>query len=142
MHASSHHCSFFTTVYIQPARRPSSTSISAGAGSIRGRKKRKNFKAATHIYISTYIVANPFLQTHHYGCSWRHEGSVVRTSRAVDTAQRRDVREEQKRLVLHFHVLVWVYGYNDSASFRALMDKTPQRYDTRELGQFFSCQPA
>ncbi|CAB1107609.1 unnamed protein product [Ectocarpus sp. CCAP 1310/34] len=36
--------------------------------------------------------------------------------------------EEQKRLTLHCHLLVWVYGYNDFASFRELMDKTPTRY--------------
>ena len=36
--------------------------------------------------------------------------------------------EEQNRLMLHAHLLVWVYGYNDFVSFRALMDKTPQRY--------------
>ncbi|CAB1112810.1 unnamed protein product [Ectocarpus sp. CCAP 1310/34] len=36
--------------------------------------------------------------------------------------------EEQKRLMLHAHLLVWIYGYNDFVSFRALMDKTPRRY--------------
>ncbi|CAN0546080.1 unnamed protein product, partial [Ectocarpus sp. 8 AP-2014] len=42
--------------------------------------------------------------------------------------------EEQKRLTLHCHLLVWVFGYNDFASFRDLMDKTPTRY--RELAQY------
>ncbi|CAM9426660.1 unnamed protein product [Laminaria digitata] len=36
--------------------------------------------------------------------------------------------EEQRRLSLHCHLLVWVFGYNDFASFRKLMDKTPERY--------------
>lgn len=36
--------------------------------------------------------------------------------------------EEQKRLMLHAHLLVWIYGYNDFVSFRALMDKNPRRY--------------
>ncbi|CAN0249308.1 unnamed protein product, partial [Ectocarpus fasciculatus] len=42
--------------------------------------------------------------------------------------------EEQKRLTLHCHLLVWVFGYNDFASFRDLMDKTPTRYT--ELAQY------
>ncbi|CBJ31141.1 conserved unknown protein [Ectocarpus siliculosus] len=42
--------------------------------------------------------------------------------------------EEQKRLVLHRHLLVWVFGYNDFASFRDLMDRTPARYT--ELAQY------
>ncbi|CAN0560927.1 unnamed protein product, partial [Ectocarpus sp. 12 AP-2014] len=42
--------------------------------------------------------------------------------------------EEQKRLVLHCHLLVWVFGYNDFASFRDLMDRTPARYT--ELAQY------
>ncbi|CAM9552138.1 unnamed protein product, partial [Laminaria digitata] len=44
--------------------------------------------------------------------------------------------EEQRRLTLHCHLLVWIYGFNDFASFRDLMDKTPQRY--AELALFFS----
>ncbi|CAN0223398.1 unnamed protein product, partial [Scytosiphon promiscuus] len=36
--------------------------------------------------------------------------------------------EEQRRLSLHCHLLVWVFGYNDFDSFRNLMDKTPERY--------------
>lgn len=36
--------------------------------------------------------------------------------------------EEQRRLMLHCHLLVWVYGYNDCASFRDLMDKPPEKY--------------
>lgn len=42
--------------------------------------------------------------------------------------------EEQRRLSLHCHLLVWVFGYNDFASFRSLMDKTPERYG--ELAEF------
>lgn len=42
--------------------------------------------------------------------------------------------EEQKRLTLHCHILLWVFGYNDFASFRALMDKTPHRYT--QLAQY------
>ena len=37
--------------------------------------------------------------------------------------------EEQRRLMLHCHLLVWVYGYNDFSSFRALLDKTPKKYN-------------
>ena len=37
--------------------------------------------------------------------------------------------EEQRRLMLHCHLLVWVYGCNDFSSFRALLDKTPQKYN-------------
>eukprot|EP00903_Cladosiphon_okamuranus_P013925 g12952.t1 len=42
--------------------------------------------------------------------------------------------EEQRRLMLHCHLLVWVYGYTDFASFRALLDKTPEKYN--ELARF------
>ncbi|CAN0576475.1 unnamed protein product, partial [Laminaria digitata] len=44
--------------------------------------------------------------------------------------------EEQRRLTLHCHLLVWIYGFNDFGSFRELMDKTPERY--AELARFFS----
>lgn len=44
--------------------------------------------------------------------------------------------EEQRRLTLHCHLLVWVFGYNDFASFRSLMDETPERYT--ELAQFLN----
>ncbi|CAB1108241.1 unnamed protein product [Ectocarpus sp. CCAP 1310/34] len=37
--------------------------------------------------------------------------------------------KEQRRLMLHFHVLVWVYGFNDFSSFRDLMDKRPEKYN-------------
>lgn len=36
--------------------------------------------------------------------------------------------EEQRRLMLHCHLLVWVYGFNDFASLRDVMDKTPGSY--------------
>lgn len=29
--------------------------------------------------------------------------------------------EEQRRFMLHYHLLVWVYGYNDFSSFRVLI---------------------
>ena len=35
-----------------------------------------------------------------------------------------ELQEEQRRLTLHCHLLVWVFGYNDFASFRDLVDKT------------------
>ena len=41
--------------------------------------------------------------------------------------------EEQRRLMLHCHVLVWVYGYTDFSSFRSLLDKTPVK---NELARF------
>lgn len=44
--------------------------------------------------------------------------------------------EEQRRLTLHCHLLVWIYGFNDFNSFRELMDKTPERY--ADLARFFS----
>ncbi|CAB1100401.1 unnamed protein product [Ectocarpus sp. CCAP 1310/34] len=37
--------------------------------------------------------------------------------------------EEQRRLMLHCHLLVWVYGYNDFSIFRELMDKSPEKYN-------------
>lgn len=30
--------------------------------------------------------------------------------------------------MLHCHLLVWTYGYNDFSSSRTLMDKTPEKY--------------
>ncbi|CAM9864678.1 unnamed protein product, partial [Laminaria digitata] len=36
--------------------------------------------------------------------------------------------EEQRRLTLHCHLLVWVFGFNDFSSLRDLMDKTPGSY--------------
>lgn len=36
--------------------------------------------------------------------------------------------EEQRRLMLHCHLLVWVYGFNEFASLRDVMDKTPGSY--------------
>lgn len=42
--------------------------------------------------------------------------------------------EEQKNLVLHCRVLIWIYGFNDFASFRDFMHKTPERYT--ELTRF------
>ena len=42
--------------------------------------------------------------------------------------------EEQRRLMLHCHVLVWVYGYTDFSSFRSLLDKTPEKHS--ELARF------
>ena len=36
--------------------------------------------------------------------------------------------EEERRLSLHCHLLEWVFGYNDFASFRNFTDKTPERY--------------
>ena len=33
--------------------------------------------------------------------------------------------EEQQRLMLHCHAIVWVYGYTDYESLRDLLDKTP-----------------
>ena len=44
--------------------------------------------------------------------------------------------EEQRGLTLHCHLLVWVYGFNDFASFRELMYQTPERY--ADLACFFS----
>lgn len=44
--------------------------------------------------------------------------------------------EEQRRLTLHCHLLVWVFGFNDFASLRAFMDKTPGSY--QELALFLS----
>lgn len=52
--------------------------------------------------------------------------------------------EEQKRLTLHCHLLVWCYGYQDFSSLRDTMDKTPDSY--QELASFLSrtifCQVA
>ena len=42
--------------------------------------------------------------------------------------------EEQKRLTLHCHAICWVYGYSDFDSFRALLDKSPEKY--AKLAQF------
>ncbi|CAB1096245.1 unnamed protein product [Ectocarpus sp. CCAP 1310/34] len=36
--------------------------------------------------------------------------------------------EEQRRVMLHSHVVVWVYGFNEFSSFRDLMDKRPEKY--------------
>ena len=44
--------------------------------------------------------------------------------------------EEQRRLSHHCHLLVSVFGYNDFASFRDLMDQTPERYG--ELAEFLN----
>ncbi|CAM9359253.1 unnamed protein product, partial [Pylaiella littoralis] len=44
--------------------------------------------------------------------------------------------EEQRRLTLHCHLLVWVYGFNDFASLRDQMDETPGSYE--ELAMFLS----
>ncbi|CAN0048167.1 unnamed protein product, partial [Ectocarpus fasciculatus] len=52
--------------------------------------------------------------------------------------------EEQKRLTLHCHLLVWCHGYQDFSSLRDTMDKTPDSY--HELASFLSrtifCQVA
>ncbi|CAN0352673.1 unnamed protein product, partial [Pylaiella littoralis] len=37
--------------------------------------------------------------------------------------------EEQRRLMLYCHLLVWVFGYNDFSSFGDLMDKSPEKYN-------------
>ncbi|CAM9620603.1 unnamed protein product [Ectocarpus fasciculatus] len=42
--------------------------------------------------------------------------------------------EEQRRLTLHCHLLVWVYGFNDFGTLRDFMDKTPDSY--QELACF------
>eukprot|EP00903_Cladosiphon_okamuranus_P018114 g16669.t1 len=42
--------------------------------------------------------------------------------------------EEQRRLMLHCHLLVWVDGYTDFSSFRVLLDKTPEKCN--ELAHF------
>ena len=42
--------------------------------------------------------------------------------------------EEQKRLMLHCHAIVWVYGYTDYESLRDLLDQTPDKY--AKLAQF------
>ncbi|CAM9277519.1 unnamed protein product, partial [Laminaria digitata] len=44
--------------------------------------------------------------------------------------------EEQRRLTLHCHLLVWVFGFNDFASLRDFMDKTPESY--QDLACFLS----
>lgn len=44
--------------------------------------------------------------------------------------------EEQKRLTLHCHLLVWVVGYQDFSTLRETMDKTPGSY--QELASFLS----
>ncbi|CAN0352456.1 unnamed protein product, partial [Ectocarpus sp. 13 AM-2016] len=44
--------------------------------------------------------------------------------------------EEQRRLTLHCHLLVWVYGFNDFGTLRDFMDKTPDSY--QELASFLS----
>ncbi|CAN0469938.1 unnamed protein product, partial [Scytosiphon promiscuus] len=44
--------------------------------------------------------------------------------------------EEQRRLTLDCHLLVWVFGFNDFASLRDLMDKTPGSFE--ELAGFLS----
>lgn len=52
--------------------------------------------------------------------------------------------EGQRRLMLHCHLLVWVYGLNDFASLRDVMDKTPDSYQelTRSLSRAFFSQVA
>lgn len=37
--------------------------------------------------------------------------------------------EEQSHLMLHWHLLVWSYGYNDFPTFHTLMDKSPEKYN-------------
>ena len=44
--------------------------------------------------------------------------------------------EEQKRLTLHFHCLVWVHGYTSFSELRDEMDKTPDSY--QDLASFLS----
>lgn len=44
--------------------------------------------------------------------------------------------EEQKRLTLHCHLLVWTVGYQDFSSLRETMDKTPGMY--QDLATFLS----
>ena len=44
--------------------------------------------------------------------------------------------EEQRRLTLHCHLLVWSVGYNDFTSLRETMDKNPETY--QELASFLS----
>lgn len=44
--------------------------------------------------------------------------------------------EEQKRLTLHCHLLIWCFGYNDFSSLRDTMDKNPESY--QDLASFLS----
>ncbi|CAN0265693.1 unnamed protein product, partial [Scytosiphon promiscuus] len=44
--------------------------------------------------------------------------------------------EEQKRLTLHCHLLIWTFGFNDFGSLRDIMDKTPESY--KDLASFLS----
>ncbi|CAN0570629.1 unnamed protein product, partial [Ectocarpus sp. 12 AP-2014] len=46
--------------------------------------------------------------------------------------------EEQRRLTLHCHLLVWVYGFNDFGTLRDFMDKTPDSY--QELASFLTTE--